>query len=167
MTSFPQVEMHGADESVTLLPALASSAVAGLVQLLVWMAASALFSQGFWTPPRLAAGALWGPGALLGGPAAVLLGLGLSLGFAAAWGLLYASALRSGAHGPGRGLALGVAYGGLVFLVMYLVIAPWGDPTLFTQARPGPLLLADLAYGAVLGLWAPLNRARPRPVPSA
>jgi hypothetical protein len=158
------VDLHGADDAVSLPEALGASVVAGFAMLLTWAIASALSGRGFWTPLQLAAAALSGPGALLADGGSAATGIALQLGFSIAWGVLYASMLWSVRQRWRGGLLLGLAYGGALFFVMVEVIAPWGDPTLLTQAPPLQLLLANLVYGAVLGLWMPVRRATaPRP----
>lgn len=139
---------------LTVMAGAFSGLVAGVVMLALLVVSQALPGQDAWLLPRAIAASLLGVTALVSGWPAIVLGLVLHLGVAAAWGMLFAMIFATSRGTPGVTAMIGVLYGIMVLLAMSALVVPWADPTLRARVQliPGVWLAAHVLYGVVLAL---------------
>ncbi len=128
---------------------------------------SAVTGQGRWLPARLVAGVFFGVDALIGGAKVILFGVATHFIVAVALGVLF-SLLAWRVRSPLAGLALGLAFGVVVWGFMSWLVLPWANPDMLVRvAADGPWWFAlHLLFGIGVGL-APVFRRQPRRAPAA
>ena len=144
---------------VSLGRVLLAGVIAGLADALFALGLQVYYAGRFAPADifRGIASGLLGPAAREGGAAAAALGVALHFGFAFFWVLLYATAyrlspwLRRAAARPLGAIALGFAFGAIVWLGMNYVAKPIGGiaPTRLLQLY---FLVMTLGHGVVVGL---------------
>lgn len=142
---------------------VAAGAVAGIAAgCAMGIAALLGTDQGSFFPLRLVAASFLGHEALdpiSVGP--VFLGAGLGALSAVVLALVFASILPRGLS-PMASAAIGLVYGAVAWAFTWFVLVRLVDPVLFAAGRPGEVLLLNLLFGALLGLFLPpLRRLLP------
>jgi len=143
---------------------VAAGAVAGMTGgLVAWGVAMALLPQesGGLYPLRLVAATLFGPFAVAPGNVGLPAFVGaLLVSFAAiAYGLVFVSILRPAAP-PRRAIAVGAAYGAVLYFPAWLGVVHVFDPLLYQAGQGRGLAIAALhvLYGATMGFLVPFLR---------
>jgi hypothetical protein len=169
--SAPAVTSATSHDRADLARVLTAGVVVGVLDGLFAVGLSAAVS-GTFAPARVFQGiarALLGPTALDGGLATAALGLVLHLAIACAWAgaflvaLRHSAPLRRAVARPAGAVAVGMAYGALVWVVMRLVVIP------LSRAPAGPVvprtfLILLVGHLFVVGLPIALV-VRPRAAP--
>ena len=164
------VEQHhytGQRAVLTLRQGLAAGVVAAACMALVASLGSALAGDGLWTPLN-AVGSFFRPAAPIpAGFAGSLtwLGAAVSLLMGGLLGALYASA-QERIDTPSL-LVVAIYFGLVTWIVATFAILSWAKPPVHEVMRTWPVLLGNLVYGLVLGLFAASrNRLAPAAEPS-
>lgn len=161
------VEQHqrsGRIEILTIRQGFFIGVVGAIGMALVAMVGSTITGQGLWTPIN-AVGCFFTktrpiPADFAGGVS--LLGMFVQLLMGGLLGMLYASA-QERIDAPSL-LIIAVYYGFITWFVASFFVLRWLDPAVAGVWRTWPVILSQLTYGAILGLFAVW---RSRRVPAA
>lgn len=161
------VEQHqraGRIEILTVGQGFVIGVVGAVAMAIVAMGGSATAGQGLWMPINVIGCFFTGtepiPAGFAGGVTA--LGIAVQLVMGGLLGMLYASA-QERIDSPSL-FIIAVYYGFITWFVASFFILRWLNPTVAGIWRSWPVLLGQLAYGAVLGLFAIWRSRRSPPV---
>lgn len=163
----PQVilknQFMAADEVATaevIKAGIVSGVIGGLAMAAYAMVAGVVLGQGAFAVPQLIGAVFRGPEALLQPPSATLIGIGVHVLTAAAFGVLFATLVRRDTPAPVAMLA-GVAYALGVFVLMVFVVVPIVNPVMANRVSMmvGTVLMMHVIYGLGLGLAPRLRKA--------
>lgn len=151
------VEQHqrsGRIEVLTVGQGFVIGIVGAVAMATIAMAGSAATGHGLWTPINAVGCFFTGTEPIPAGFAGWVTGLGIAVQLVTGGllGLLYASA-QERIDSPSL-LIIAVYYGFITWFVASFFILRWLNPTVAGIWRSWPVLLGQLAYGAVLGLFA-------------
>lgn len=151
------VEQHqrsGRIEILTVGQGFTIGVVGAVAMAVVAMTGSAITGQGLWTPINAIGSFFTGtqpiPAGFAGG--VTLLGVLVQLVMGGLLGMLYASA-QERLDSPSL-LIIAVYYGFITWFVASFFVLRWLNPTVAGIWRSWTVLLGQLAYGAVLGVFA-------------
>jgi hypothetical protein len=143
----------------SLFDGLVGGLLAGALFAALQMLAAGAGGDSPWTPWRLAASVLMGPGAVHAEvtPSLVLAGLFVHLLVSSAFGMFWAAAARfiwpSLRDNTGTHVALAAFYGVGVWLLNFQLVARGMFPWFLSFDSPVQVLLHAVAYGLPLGLY--------------
>jgi hypothetical protein len=137
--------------SARLVAGVAAGILGGILMIGFLMTYASVTGAGLTMPLKAAAALVYGVEALVAGPAALLTGASIQLGFAIVIGILFALCITR-RTAIVSALFAGIAIGIATWLIMDLVVLPLANPTLAARVALIPLayFIAHVIYG--LGL---------------
>jgi hypothetical protein len=156
---------HGEDTKRSVKEGVGFGLIAGAVFAAVWMLASAAAGQSPVAPLRMAAGVVFGTGALdFGAGTAVIAGVIVGAVLSALFGLIYGlinSRIPLGSHTSwGTQAVLGLIYGAVVWLVMIQIIARIAWPWFLDANQLLQFVLHTVFFGLPLALMYAASERR-------
>jgi uncharacterized membrane protein YagU involved in acid resistance len=143
-----------------LLAGIAAGIVGGLLMISFMMTYARLTGAGLTMPLKELAALVYGVEALVVGPAALLTGASIQLGFAIVVGILFALCVTRRTSMVAA-LFAGTAIGIAIWLLMDLLVLPLTNPTMASRVALIPLayFIAHVLYGLGLAVTPILVRA--------
>ena len=124
--------------------------IAAIVMAVFAMIVAASRGPGFFAPMKLISAVVLGQRAMTIGAGAVVLGIAIHLAMGALLGALFAAVVFSRPSWLAT-VALALIYSTGVYLVMSILILPWGNPVMLHHISLSWFLLYHLAFGLTLG----------------
>jgi hypothetical protein len=144
--------VHRVSWRTRLVAGIAAGILATILMMGLMMTYSSMVGEGASMPLKALGALVYGVEALVAGPAAMLTGAGIQLGFSMVLGILFAIAMSVR---PSVILALlaGIAVGLAIWLAMELWVLPLWDPTMGARVAlmPWAYFVAHVLFGVGLG----------------
>jgi uncharacterized membrane protein YagU involved in acid resistance len=149
----------GGSPGARLVAGIVAGIVGGSLMILFMMTYASLTGAGLTMPIRAVAALVYGVEALVVGPAAVLAGASIQLGFAIVVAILFAFCVTRRTSMVAA-LFAGTALGLAIWLLMDLLVLPLTNPTMAARVALIPLayFIAHILYGLGLAMTPILIR---------